>query len=236
MRRESFSAVRVVLFDAVGTLIYPKPGAAEVYRAIGSRFGVQLPIEEIAARFRAALHRHTQDCGEATNEEHERSRWRGIVADVLPAEGDRAESIFLALWDHFSRGENWRVFDDAEETWRGLGDLGLTVGVASNFDSRLVSICKSIPWLSDCPRVFTSAMVGFAKPNRRYFEAIERRLGARGEQILLVGDDLANDFEGARAAGWKAIWIDRREARVGGVSVADRIGDLRQLLKFFQSA
>ena len=47
--------IRGVLFDAVGTLIYPDPPVAEAYRSIGRRFGSRLSVEQIAARFPAGL-------------------------------------------------------------------------------------------------------------------------------------------------------------------------------------
>jgi putative hydrolase of the HAD superfamily len=227
------SSVRVVLFDVVGTLIAPRPAAPEAYQSIGSCYGIQMTNEEAAARFSQAFRHHTQDSDAPTSEEHERDRWRRIVSEVLPAADDQAEAIFSALWRHFSNAANWAIYDDAEPTWKALRDRGLTVGLASNFDSRLEAICSSIEWLADCRHVYYSSKVGFSKPNRRFFEAIERRLGVCGEQILLVGDDLANDFEGASAAGWKALWLDRRGLAKADSLRDERIGNLRELPKLF---
>ncbi|UUX95901.1 HAD family hydrolase [Aquabacterium sp. J223] len=51
--------------------------------------------------------------------------------------------------------------------------------------------------------------VGAAKPHRAIFEAACRRLSLPPAAVLHVGDDVALDVEGARAAGLQAVWIDR---------------------------
>src|SRR5947208_1330280 len=49
--------VRVVVFDAVGTLIYPDPAAPEVYARIGRKYGSRLGADTVAPRFVAAFAR-----------------------------------------------------------------------------------------------------------------------------------------------------------------------------------
>ena len=48
---------------------------------------------------------------------------------------------------------------------------------------------------------------GAGKPDRRVFEHVLARLGARPEESLMVGDDYRLDVEGALAAGLRAAWI-----------------------------
>jgi putative hydrolase of the HAD superfamily len=49
------TGVRWILFDAVGTLIYPDPPVAEAYRAVALRFGLELSIATIGQRFASAV-------------------------------------------------------------------------------------------------------------------------------------------------------------------------------------
>ena len=86
----------------------------------------------------------------------------------------------------------------------------LTLGVASNFDSRLQTICDALPPLANCPQRFISSQIGFRKPATAFFRALEQQLGLQPAQILLVGDDLDNDYRGARQAGWHAVLLTRR--------------------------
>lgn len=207
-----FPGARAILFDAVGTLIHPHPSAAEVYAAAGRTFGMAASPEQVAGRFRLALQRHTQDYEQPTSEAHERQRWRKIVAEVLPLEGIRGEELFEFLWAHFADSRCWAPYADAEDAWRSLQDRGLVLGVASNFDRRLLGICRDIPWLADCPNIFCSSQVGFCKPNRRFFDTIQTSLGLPPERLVYVGDDPESDFVAARSAGWQAIWLDRQQS------------------------
>jgi putative hydrolase of the HAD superfamily len=206
-------SVRAVLFDAVGTIIWPEPSVAGAYSAIGLRHGVELSEAEISQRFRAALARQddldrTRYLGR-TSQDREIDRWRGIVADVFE-QSPRAEQIFDDLWQHFAQPDHWRLFDDVAVTWRRLSDAGHLLGVASNFDDRLDGICQALPPLARCRYRFVSSRVGWRKPTPDFFAAIAAQLDLAPEQMLLVGDDLENDYLAARAAGWHAVLVDRR--------------------------
>src|SRR5690606_20565370 len=107
------------------------------------------------------------------------------------------EPLFQLLWDHFARPESWRLFDDAEPAWREARRRGLTVGIASNFDNRLPQVVGGLPLLSHCRHVYHSAAIGYAKPDVRFFRAVERQLKLAPEQILLVGDHRQFDYHGA---------------------------------------
>ncbi len=205
-------SVRAVFFDAVGTLIWPEPSVAAAYAAAGHRHGIDLAEQDIWPRFRAALARQDEIDrrvqGGRTSEAREIERWRGIVADVFGG-GPHGEAIFADLWDHFARPANWRLFEDAAVAFRQLADQGLIIGIASNFDHRLDSICRRMPPLDDCRHLFVSSRVGWRKPSPQFFATIERELGLEAAELLLVGDDVENDYHAARAAGWQALLVKR---------------------------
>lgn len=201
------SHIRAVLFDAVGTLIYPHPPVAEVYHLAGSRLGSKYSVEEVGPRFRAAIKRHQQ--GGQTSEELERERWQRIVYDVMDDVEDPQRLLLNDLWQHFGSASSWRLFDDVAPFWKNLSRRGYLLGIASNFDSRLRTICLGHPPLDECHHIFVSSEVGSPKPELSFYRAVEQRLGLTPEQILLVGDDQAADVTGPLAAGWQAIWLRR---------------------------
>jgi putative hydrolase of the HAD superfamily len=51
--------------------------------------------------------------------------------------------------------------------------------------------------------------VGVSKPDPRIFEIALERAGVGPEEAVMVGDSWANDVEGARAAGIRAVWFNR---------------------------
>lgn len=50
---------------------------------------------------------------------------------------------------------------------------------------------------------------GVAKPDPRIFEIALARASCGASEAVMVGDSWANDIEGARAAGIRAVWFNR---------------------------
>jgi len=207
------SGIRWILFDAVGTLIYADPPVAEVYHAAGREFGSRLSVAEIQQRFAAALRDELRTDAVTlerppTSEAYERDRWRQIVGVVID-DVSGGEELFERLWRHFAQPQHWRLYDDVAPTLEALGSHRFRLGIASNFDSRLEAIVAAHPALAACEVVFVSSAVGYVKPDPRFFASVAERLGVSPAEIVLIGDDEVNDMEGATAAGWWAVHLDR---------------------------
>jgi putative hydrolase of the HAD superfamily len=210
---------QAIVFDAVGTLIYPDPPVAVVYQDHGRRFGCDLPLDEVRRRFARAFaaeeERDRQAGGDRTSEDRERRRWRRIVTDVFPAARE-PDGLFDSLWTHFAQARHWRLFDDVPPLWQALKRRGLQLAVASNFDARLFSIAAGLPPLDRASGVFVSSQLGWRKPAPAFFEAIAAALGCAADDLLMVGDSVANDCQAARAAGWQAVLMERTSPALPG--------------------
>jgi HAD superfamily hydrolase (TIGR01549 family) len=57
--------------------------------------------------------------------------------------------------------------------------------------------------------LIVSEEVGVSKPHPRIFEVALERAECRAHEAVMVGDSWANDIEGARALGIRAIWFNR---------------------------
>src|SRR5262245_22630678 len=111
-------SVRVILFDAVGTLLRPSPPVAEAYLAAALPFGTRKTIDEVRERFQAAMRRYAalgvlpitevgpRPVGHrvalTTNERRELQRWRSIVTYVFDDVSTQSNELFDALWKHFA--------------------------------------------------------------------------------------------------------------------------------------
>ena len=199
--------IRAVLFDAVGTLIYPDPPVAEVYCRAGQKVGSKYSLKDITQRVPLATKTHPQ--GETTSEQQERERWGRIVYDVIDDVADPDRKLLAELWQHFGAAESWRLYEDVAAVWRELAHQGYLLGIASNFDSRLRTICRGLQPLDGCEHLFVSSEVGFPKPELRFYQTVAQKLGLEAEEILLVGDDYEADVSGPRTAGWKTVWLRR---------------------------
>lgn len=125
---------------------------------------------------------------------------------VLDDVGD-PHATFAALWQHFARPSSWRLSGEASAVISDLEQRGIRWGLASNLDERLVAICAGHKHLDSAHDLFISSQIGWRKPSPKFFQAVERRLALSGDSLLLIGDDLENDYRAARAAGWQALWL-----------------------------
>lgn len=203
-------SIRAVVFDAVGTLIAPEPPPAQVYASVARNHGVQIAIETVRERFWAAFEHEEkadQAAGWRTDAEREVDRWRKIVTLTLPEVADRA-SCFQALWDHFADPGSWRVLPVARQWIEAVATHGLPIGVASNFDGRLRNVLAGRPELPRDLRLMISSEVGWRKPAPQFFTAVADAMACPPKQILLIGDDRANDIEPARAAGMQTLLVN----------------------------
>jgi len=201
--------IRAIFFDAVGTLIHPEPAPALVYAEVGCRFGSTYTSDVISSRFASAFAREEEAdraAGWQTNEERELRRWRSIVGDVLDDVVD-SEACFRELYEHFARPAAWRLQAEAGAVIEQLAALGFRLGLASNYDHRLHAVAAGFPALGALAHIVISSEVGRRKPAHAFFEALCQKVRVPPDQILYLGDDPANDFEGATLAGLgAALW------------------------------
>ena len=77
----------------------------------------------------------------------------------------------------------------------------------------------------------SSAVVGHAKPAPAVFEAALEIAGVAPDEALHVGDSLDNDIEGARAAGIRAVLVDRSGGpRPAGVETVRSLEEVASLI------
>lgn len=198
----------ICLFDAVGTTIDPDPHPVHVYQEHGQRHGSQLASPEIDERFAAAVQRCFGSPSDLrSSDDDERRRWQQVVATVFSDLADTRE-LFADLWRHFADPGHWRLFDDVAVVWQRLLEWNIPVGIASNFDSRLELICRSLPPLNQLDYLFVSSQVGWRKPAPQFFQTVNSRLPP-ASTVIFVGDSFELDVIPARNVGWNAFRIRR---------------------------
>jgi putative hydrolase of the HAD superfamily len=222
--------VQAVVFDAVGTLIHPEPPAAAVYAEVGRRHGSRQTARDIAPRFAAAFARqeaHDRAEGLRTSEAREVRRWREIVAEVLDDTAN-PDACFQELYQHFARPSAWRLEPGTAAVLEALASGGRVLGLASNYDYRLRSVALGLAALRPVAHLVISSEVGWRKPAPGFFTAVCQAVGLPPGRILFVGDDRENDYDGAVAAGLRALLFDPRGRESGS---APRIASLTALLE-----
>ncbi|MEX0717293.1 MAG: HAD-IA family hydrolase [Planctomycetaceae bacterium] len=230
--------IRAIAFDAVGTLIHPVPPVAAIYAEIGRRHGSRLAHDEIARRFRDAFAQSEAETPDdpadwdrldrrRCDEAGERNRWRTIVTTVLE-DADDPDACFEELFAHFAQPSAWAAFPDVTDALTELRERGLRTAIASNFDARLLGLCREMPELREIDAKIVSSLVGYRKPSGAFYRALVDACDVDADEIVMVGDDWTNDVLGARRAGLQAVLL-RRDARHGSNPGAPKPTAIRSL-------
>lgn len=200
-------------FDVVGTLLYPTPSVIDTYQGIGMRFGSKLSKNEITTRFNQAYaenFRSTSYENCITSEKIEMQRWQNVVHSIFGDVSINNSALFEELWNHFAKPKHWAVFDDTNKLLNQLNESDMYVGFASNFDKRILNICKTHFPRINSDRIFYSSKIGFSKPDINFYKSIENELNINNDsKFTMIGDDLINDISAAKNAGWEAIHRDQ---------------------------
>lgn len=210
-------------FDVGGTLITPWPSVGHVYAEVASAHGHRTVSPELLnQRFRTAWKAFK-------NFEHTRAQWSNLVdatflglIDPLPS-----RTFFDTLYDRFSEPAAWRIFEDVLPTFQALHSRGFKLGIISNWDDRLRPLLRGLKLYDYFDSIVVSCEVGSPKPARGVFERAANELAISPNAILHVGDSLEMDVQGARAAGFAAVHLDRTATS----PCPDVIPTLRDLLE-----
>lgn len=237
------TGVRAVSFDAGGTLIGIVEPVGVTYRRCARAAGFAPDADALDEGFRhafAAAPPLAPPPGHAGSLlDFELAWWRAIVAaslahalgEPVPAtRQDDFERFFRATFAHYASPAAWRLLPDAADAVHELRARGLALAVLSNFDARLHALIEAFGLGDAFAAVVPSSEAGAAKPSRDAFDHVRHRLALRPPlapaACLHVGDSLREDVEGALAAGWQAVWLDREGAGertvlpVGAVRIA----------------
>ena len=236
MSREATERIEAVLLDAFGTLVTIEPPGPHLRSELAAR-GVSVGEAAAASAFRAEigyyLAHHLEGC-DAPSLERLRDRCAEVIVAALdaPVELPIARAAMLA-------SIRFSAFGDAAPALRDLRRRGLRLVVASNWDVSLAEVLERAGLGELVDGVVASAEVGAPKPARELFDAALERAGVGASRALHVGDSIAGDVEGARAAGLRAVLIERPDPLGASVRAlaeppsapADvaTIGDLREL-------
>lgn len=212
----SASNIQAVVFDAVGTLMYPSPGVSVAYRNfIQKHCGFEADPHAVAHAVSTAMTARSTEDHLTTSEQQEYDFWRQVVRNVCECSEhtvseEQISTCFDDLFAHFAEPDSWKLFPEVQETLGFLRGLQLPVAIASNFDRRLHQVCDGLPDLSPCRVRVVSSEIGFRKPSAEFYQAVCQQLNLPAENILMVGDDLTNDIVGATSCGMPSAWINRR--------------------------
>ncbi len=223
-----------VFLDAYGTLIswQPQHPPAEVIHTGLRRAGLSLPMETVerALATEMAFYRDRQASVRTPAQlAHLRTESAEVLRDALggPQVCRLSNAALLSL---ILTAFEARTLPDVEPALHALRAAGVRTGVLSNFSYVLPVLLDELSLAKRLDPIVFSAAVGSEKPDPRIFQVAATAVGASPSRCVLIGDDLTNDVEGARAVGMPVVWIARDGAAAPpGVAVARNLSDAVKL-------
>jgi HAD superfamily hydrolase (TIGR01549 family) len=216
--------VQAVLFDVDFTLARPGPELGpDGYVSIAARYGLDLDGSKYADARAKALETLRRD----PELRHDEEIWIAFSERIVRGMGgdsDRAREIAAEIERAWEVSENFDLYDDVVPVLDELRRRGLKIGLVSNGARNIDEFVAHHDLPIDA--AVGSRTHGKVKPDPSIFLAALERLGVGPEETVMVGDTLADDIEGARAVGIRAILIDREGQHP---EINERLSDLYEL-------
>ena len=204
-------AVRAVLLDALGTLVELQPPGPRLRARLEDLTGVDVGVEAAERAFAAEIAYylgHHMEGGDRAGLERLRDDCAAVMHDALGAEAIDRATVRRAMVEALE----FMPYPDAAPALRELRARGLRLVAASNWDCSLPEWLEGAGLWQLLDGAASSAAVGEPKPSSAVFRAALELAGVQASEAIHVGDSLANDIEGARSAGIRAILVDRSGA------------------------
>jgi putative hydrolase of the HAD superfamily len=212
--------IRAVLFDIGDTLWYSRdaPPPAEFRRLAADRVAAELRCFGVSHADPAIVARAAWDALDAAMR-HARATdlvepdYGAVCQQALrplglPLTRDQAVRVLDAAYVSGSEGGK-AAYPDARSTLLELQRRGFLLAIVTNrafggerFRNDLRAAGLDIGW--DAAAV--SVEVGYLKPHPALFKAALEGLAAAPDEVLMVGNSLAEDIAGAQALGIAAAW------------------------------
>jgi putative hydrolase of the HAD superfamily len=188
------AVTRCVLLDALGTLVRLEPPWDHLDGE---------PSDPLERAFRAEMSYYREHSDEGRDPDSLAALRRRCAA-ILSAELGREVAV-----EEMMAAIRFRAYRDAAPTLAELRALAVRLVCVSNWDYSLPDVLARVGLADELDGVVTSAAVGARKPDPRLFEAALEVAGCAADEALHVGDTPTEDVEGAKAAGIRALLIDR---------------------------
>jgi putative hydrolase of the HAD superfamily len=212
---------KVIFLDAMGTLFDLRQSVGEVYAMVAAEVGVTVAADVLNQTFRQSFQVANPLAfpyvDAAKIPELEFQWWRAITRSTFSQAGVLQEfadfsRFFAQLYDYFATVEPWYVYEDVLPTLNHWQSQGIELGIISNFDSRLHQVLAHLQLKDYFKSITISSLTGTAKPQPQIFQVALQKHNCHPLQAWHIGDNLEEDYYGAKEAGITAFWLERNSS------------------------
>ncbi len=227
---------KVIFFDAVGTLFGIRGSVGEVYREIALEFGIDIAAESLESAFRASFKHSSPPTFPGVKAEdipqQEFSWWRGIVLSTFAQVNGLEqfadfELFFARLYEYFAEAKPWYIYRDVVPTLKYWQQQEVSLGIISNFDTRLFQVLKLLDLEHFFASITISSLSGAAKPDSKIFITALAKHDCYPAEAWHIGDSKSEDYQGAKEVGIKSWWLHRNHGLIIGENQLPNLDSLR---------
>jgi putative hydrolase of the HAD superfamily len=209
----------VIFLDAMGTLFGLKRTVGDIYGDIAQEFAVSVDVNLLNKAFYQCFKDSAPlafpDADHTDVPQLEKDWWFNLAKasfskmDVIAQFKDFSQ-FFDTLYDYFASDKPWFVYEDVIPTLKNWQKKGISLGIISNFDSRLYQVLHYLELSDFFTSITLSSYTGFAKPHPQIFQTALSKHDILPHQGWHIGDSQGDDYEGAMQAGMKAFLVDNQ--------------------------
>ncbi|MFC1973791.1 HAD family hydrolase [Chloroflexota bacterium] len=207
--------IKAVLFDFYNTIATFYPPRKELQANTCREFGIEVHSENIPRGYWVADNFMSQENDripiQQRSHEDQNRFWAEYEYIILKNAGvDVSKKLALKIFTHVRQlNHKLILFDDVLPVMKALKSQDIVLGLISNLNHNLDSICAKLGLAPYLNFTLSSSEAGAEKPHPPIFLAALKRAGVTAEEAIHVGDLYYSDVIGARGVGIKPLLIDR---------------------------
>jgi putative hydrolase of the HAD superfamily len=208
-----------VFFDVGGTLLVPGAELEEMVETVLFAHRRVRAGDAVRAAVAAAVAAHAGAGAGGGDRGRPAAGRRELYAGVFRelALEDDTDALAGAVWEMSFDLAPPVLAPGARAALELLRGAGARMGVISNWDDSIDGVLARTGVRPYLEVVVTSFRAGWAKPNRRIFEAALAAAGVAADRAWHVGDDALADAQGALGAGLRTVLVDGRPGPADGL-------------------
>jgi len=238
--------IRAVLFDMFDTLMlidrdheFYEPAVQRMHRYLGKR-GVDVSYEQFETTYNAERTQLYEKADLTLEEPHFNVRISNTLKRLgysYPTTSTVVSETTSEFYEEFMKYV--RIDPDAETVLKTLHE-NYRLGIVSNF--AIPECVYKLLRISGIDHFFEAVVVSGAinkrKPSPEIFQSALQMLGVSAAETVFVGDTIDADIEGSKAAGMRAVYIERRvqkESTICPDQIIKSLAELPEALKRCQT-
>lgn len=225
----ALEGVTHIFLDVGGTLLYPDPAAADIFRRALAGRGIRVNRESLVRFLRTP--ETIVSLIRPLNQERVADFYRAVNARVIEHLGFGSDDAMLdEIHAQFNTPVTWKPYPDVLDSLKELREADYRLGVISNASHTLPETLRRTGLSTQLDTITYSFEIGAEKPHPKIFRAAIARAGTTPERAVHVGDSYDADYLGARRVGLHALLLCREGIPPG---TCPSIRSLKELAETF---